>query len=125
MNLSVFLDELQFFWGLGLLMEEVEFCDVFGLDEELLEMVPNPVLVVLFLYPITAKTEEERLQQENEKKDYSSKVYFTKQTVGNACGTISLLHALGNITFEVKLGWIHCSWLPFSRMTGRWKLLIQ
>ncbi|XP_022634480.1 uncharacterized protein LOC106754026 isoform X4 [Vigna radiata var. radiata] len=48
-------------------------------------------------------TEEERLQQENEKKDYSSKVYFTKQTVGNACGTISLLHALGNITFEVKL----------------------
>ncbi|XP_022634481.1 ubiquitin carboxyl-terminal hydrolase 3-like isoform X5 [Vigna radiata var. radiata] len=68
MNLSVFLDELQFFWGLGLLMEEVEFCDVFGLDEELLEMVPNPVLVVLFLYPITAKTEEERLQQENEKK---------------------------------------------------------
>ncbi|XP_047180774.1 ubiquitin carboxyl-terminal hydrolase 3-like isoform X2 [Vigna umbellata] len=84
-------------------MEEAECCDVFGLDEELLEMVPKPVLAVLFLYPITAKTEEERLQQENEKKDYSSKVYFMKQTVGNACGTIGLLHALGNITSEVKL----------------------
>ncbi|XP_022639130.1 ubiquitin carboxyl-terminal hydrolase 3-like isoform X2 [Vigna radiata var. radiata] len=84
-------------------MEEAECCDVFGLDEELLEMVPKPVLAVLFLYPITAKTEEERLQQENEKKDYSSKVYFMKQTVGNACGLIGLLHALGNLTSEVKL----------------------
>ena len=27
-----------------------------------------------------------------------------KQTVGNACGTIGLLHALANITSEVKLG---------------------
>ncbi|CAJ1943282.1 unnamed protein product [Sphenostylis stenocarpa] len=80
-------------------LEEAECCDVFGLDEELLEMVPKPVLAVLFLYPITAKTEEERMQQENEK----SKVYFMKQTVGNACGTIGLLHALGNITSEVKL----------------------
>ncbi|XP_027915633.1 ubiquitin carboxyl-terminal hydrolase 3-like [Vigna unguiculata] len=93
----------QFLWGLGLPVEEAECCDVFGLDEELLEMVPKPVLAVLFLYPITAKTEEERLQQENEKKDYSNKVYFMKQTVGNACGTIGLLHALGNITSEVKL----------------------
>ncbi|QHO38800.1 uncharacterized protein DS421_4g123550 [Arachis hypogaea] len=29
---------------------------------------------------------------------------FEKQTVGNACGTIGLLHALGNITSEIKLG---------------------
>jgi len=27
-----------------------------------------------------------------------------KQTVGNACGAIGLLHALGNVTSEVKLG---------------------
>jgi ubiquitin carboxyl-terminal hydrolase L3 len=27
-----------------------------------------------------------------------------KQTVGNACGTIGLLHAVGNITSEIKLG---------------------
>ncbi len=27
-----------------------------------------------------------------------------KQTVGNACGTIGLLHAVGNLTSELKLG---------------------
>lgn len=26
-----------------------------------------------------------------------------KQTVGNACGTVGLLHAVGNITSEIKL----------------------
>ncbi|TYH59242.1 hypothetical protein ES332_D08G210100v1 [Gossypium tomentosum] len=93
----------QFLWCLGLPESEAECCDVYGLDDELLEMVPQPVLAVLFLYPITSQTEEERLQQDNEKRDVSSEVYFMKQTVGNACGTIGLLHSVGNITSEIKL----------------------
>ncbi|MED6185734.1 Ubiquitin carboxyl-terminal hydrolase 3 [Stylosanthes scabra] len=93
----------QFLWGLGLPPEEAESSDVYGLDDDLLQMVPTPVLAVLFLYPLTSKTEEERLQQENDKKEHSNKVYFMKQTVGNACGTVGLLHALGNISSEIKL----------------------
>ncbi|XVE65150.1 hypothetical protein DITRI_Ditri07aG0158100 [Diplodiscus trichospermus] len=93
----------QFLWGLGLPVDEAECGDVYGLDDELLAMVPQPVLAVLFLFPITCQTEEERLQQDNEKRDASSKVYFMKQTVGNACGTIGLLHSIGNITSEIKL----------------------
>ncbi|KAH7549661.1 hypothetical protein JRO89_XS13G0063200 [Xanthoceras sorbifolium] len=149
----------QFLWGLGLPENEAECYDVYGLDEELLAMVPQPVLAVLFLYPITAQSEQERMLQDQDKKvgamirsiinaglnlskwyvfgwtyDYqvssvlnissgerrhgngrelgetkfkfvecSSKVYFMKQTVGNACGTIGLLHAVGNITSEIKL----------------------
>ncbi|QHO47068.1 RNA-directed DNA polymerase [Arachis hypogaea] len=91
-------------YGLGLPPDEAESCDVYGLDDDLLQMVPSPVLSVLFLYPLTSKTEEERLQQENEKRENSNKVYFMKQTVDNACGTIGLLHALGNITSEIMLG---------------------
>ncbi|XP_030533518.1 ubiquitin carboxyl-terminal hydrolase 3 [Rhodamnia argentea] len=93
----------QFLWGLGLPEDEVECFDVFGLDDELLEMVPKPVLAVLFLYPITGQSEEERIQQESLKKESGSKVYFMKQTVGNACGTIGLLHAVGNLASEIKL----------------------
>lgn len=93
----------QFLWGLGLPVEEAEFSDVYGLDEELLEMVPQPVLGVLFLYPITAETEAERmLEKDSVNKETSDKVYFLKQTVGNACGTIGLLHAIGNVTSEIK-----------------------
>ncbi|XP_040988541.1 ubiquitin carboxyl-terminal hydrolase 3-like isoform X3 [Juglans microcarpa x Juglans regia] len=83
----------QFLWGLGLPEDETECFDVYGLDPELLEMVPKPVLA----------SEEERILQANEKKETSSKVYFMKQTVGNACGTIGLLHAVGNITSKIKL----------------------
>lgn len=93
----------QFLWGLGVPEDEAECYDVYGLDEELLEMVPKPVLAVLFLYPITLKTEEERIQQDSVKKDISSGVYFMRQTVGNACGTVGLLHAVGNVTSEIKL----------------------
>ncbi|KAF6146123.1 hypothetical protein GIB67_015561 [Kingdonia uniflora] len=95
---------MQFLWGLGLPEDEAEFCDVYGLDEELLEMVPKPVLAVLFLYPITDETEAERmLQKESSEKKPGGRVYFMKQTVGNACGTIGLLHAIGNVSSEVGL----------------------
>ncbi|KAI3980533.1 hypothetical protein MKX01_025098 [Papaver californicum] len=94
----------QFLWGLGLPIDEAECYDVYGLDEELLEMVPKPVLAVLCLYPLTAETEEERkLEKESVKKETSDNVYFLRQTVGNACGTIGLLHAVGNLMSEIKL----------------------
>ncbi|CAL1385262.1 unnamed protein product [Linum trigynum] len=93
----------QFLWGLGLPENEAECVDVYGLDEELLAMVPQPVLAVIFLYPLTAQNEQERLQQEGVVKEPNGNVYFMKQTVGNACGTIGLLHAVGNIKSKLHL----------------------
>ncbi|KAL4557994.1 hypothetical protein LXL04_036190 [Taraxacum kok-saghyz] len=93
----------QFLWRLGVVPGEAECSDVYGLDEELLAMVPQPVLAVLFLYPITPQSEEERLKQNDIKQGPSDGVYFMRQTVGNACGTVGLLHAVGNLTSEIKL----------------------
>lgn len=77
-----------------------KFGDVYGLDPELLNMVPRPVCAVLFLFPITEKYEafkqEEEKKLKKEKQDISSDVYFIKQTIGNACGTIGIIHAVAN-----------------------------
>ncbi|KAI5017842.1 hypothetical protein ZWY2020_042730 [Hordeum vulgare] len=40
----------RFMWGLGV-PEDVGFCNVYGLDDEMLVMVRQPVLAVLLLYP--------------------------------------------------------------------------
>ncbi|KAL8106931.1 ubiquitin carboxyl-terminal hydrolase 3-like [Apium graveolens] len=93
----------QFIWSLGVSEKELGCYDVYGLDEELLEMVPKPVLAVLFLYPLTSQSEQERIQQDAVTKDQIKGVYYMRQTVGNACGTVGLLHAIGNITSEINL----------------------
>lgn len=95
----------QFVQGLGV-PPDAEFVDVYGFDNELLAMVPAPVLAVLFLYPLTDELEATRGEQrncDNEDKKVSSNVYFMKQTVGNACGTVALLHAVGNNLSRVAL----------------------
>ncbi|XP_039127577.1 uncharacterized protein LOC120263679 [Dioscorea cayenensis subsp. rotundata] len=45
----------HFVWGLGVPEDEVEFNDVYSLNDELLDMVPKPVLAVLFLFPYNDK----------------------------------------------------------------------
>ncbi|XP_062514124.1 ubiquitin carboxyl-terminal hydrolase isozyme L3-like [Corticium candelabrum] len=75
-----------------------KFCDVYGLDEDLLAMVPQPVCSVLLLFPVNRKHEEYREQEARklEEQHVDSDIYFMKQTIGNACGTIGILHALCN-----------------------------
>ncbi|KAJ3706948.1 hypothetical protein LUZ61_010653 [Rhynchospora tenuis] len=96
----------QYIWGLGVPEEEAEFNDVYGLDDELLQMVPQPVIAVLFLFPYNSSSDDESKEETataSEEKEVSKKVYFLKQTVGNACGTIGVLHAIGNATSHIKL----------------------
>ncbi|KAL5460563.1 hypothetical protein EMCRGX_G034015 [Ephydatia muelleri] len=80
---------------------DYSFTDVLGLDSDLLAMVPQPCIAILLLYPVTAKDEE----VEGEKSGViSPNLYFMKQTVDNACGTIGLIHALGNCQDQLTFG---------------------
>ncbi|XP_067890422.1 ubiquitin carboxyl-terminal hydrolase isozyme L3 isoform X2 [Heterodontus francisci] len=77
-----------------------QFGDVFGMDPELLSLIPRPVCSILLLFPVTEKYEAFKQEQEAKIKAEGQKVdpqvYFIKQTINNACGTIGLIHALAN-----------------------------
>ena len=79
---------------------DVGFHDIFGFDPDLLAMVPQPVHAVLLLFPITDASERARAEEAEaiarDGQTVSDRVYFTRQTIGNACGTIGVLHAVGN-----------------------------
>jgi ubiquitin carboxyl-terminal hydrolase L3 len=57
-------------------------------------------ILILFLISIPQKYQDYRNKQIEEaktnKQTISSDVFFTKQTVQNACGTVAIIHALAN-----------------------------
>lgn len=83
------------------------FHDVYGLDAELLAMVPKPCAAVTLLFPSSKLKEAKATQlQELEKSGYAPDdgIFFIKQYVGNACGTIAALHALSNNPHLIQEG---------------------
>jgi len=75
-----------------------EINDVFGLDPELLLMLPQPVLALMLLFPITDNYKQFVLEKEEAIKNQtvSDKLYYMKQTISNACGTVALMHSVIN-----------------------------
>ncbi|KAM8938838.1 ubiquitin carboxyl-terminal hydrolase isozyme L1 [Pelodytes ibericus] len=75
-----------------------KFVDLLGFEEESLGSVPTPVCAVLLLFPLTSQHENFREKQlkEIKEKESNPKVYFVKQTIGNSCGTVGLIHAVAN-----------------------------
>jgi len=90
----------------GLVPSQAQFDDVYGLDPDLLSMVAQPVKAVILLFPISDASEAKRKEEDAKIKadgqpSLDPTVFWIKQTISNACGTIGLLHALANsdITF--------------------------
>ncbi|XP_068177992.1 ubiquitin carboxyl-terminal hydrolase isozyme L1 [Antennarius striatus] len=71
------------------------FVDVVGLEGDQLSAVPKPCFALMLLFPLTQQHESFR-QQQADKVAADADVYFLKQTAVNSCGTIALLHAVGN-----------------------------
>ena len=82
-----------------------EINDVFGLDPELLMMLPQPCLALMLLFPITDKYEEFSRREEEAMKGVGvpEKLYYMKQTISNACGTVALMHSVINNVIGGKI----------------------
>ena len=98
---------------LGLDTSQYQFCDVYSTEEWALAMVPQPVAAVLLLYPLTDKQEaaSAATDQFADASEVSNMIWFTKQRIGNACGTIGILHALQNAPPVVQALYQPNSWL--------------
>ncbi|XP_072171634.1 ubiquitin carboxyl-terminal hydrolase isozyme L3-like [Diadema setosum] len=87
--------------------DQWQFIDVIGLDDDLLMILPQPVVALVLLFPYNDKTkaftetEEKKILEDGQ--TVSDKLYYMKQTISNACGTIGLLHAVFNNTQTVSL----------------------
>jgi ubiquitin carboxyl-terminal hydrolase L3 len=82
------------------------FSDCLGINEEALYFVSQPCFALLFLFPLTQikaerRNEEDRIEKEGQ--ILSEKLFFVKQHVSNACGTIAVIHAIANNLAELKI----------------------
>ena len=84
------------------LSPELQFYDVYSLDEpELSAHIPRPVMALLVIIPLTSAWHRDREAEDAGKNDYAASgpeepVIWFKQTIGNACGSIGLLHSTIN-----------------------------
>lgn len=84
------------------LSDELEFYDVWSLDDpSALAHIPRPALALLVIIPMTDAWQDERTAEDADKEDYAGvgdaePVIWFKQTIGNACGSIGLLHSVIN-----------------------------
>ena len=84
------------------LSSEVSWHDVYSLDDpSLLAFVPRPAHALLLVFPVSSAYEKARHDEDESLQDYSGtgpqeEVLWFKQTIGNACGLMGLLHSACN-----------------------------
>ncbi|XP_055626379.1 ubiquitin carboxyl-terminal hydrolase [Toxorhynchites rutilus septentrionalis] len=83
--------------------------DIYGMDDELLAFVPSPLKSLIFLFPCSNVYEEFRAKEDEELKainiEHPENLFYMRQYVHNACGTIALVHAvLNNPDIELEEG---------------------
>nr|POE71937.1 ubiquitin carboxyl-terminal hydrolase isozyme l3 [Quercus suber] len=80
----------------------LQFHDVFSIDDpDLLSFIPRPAYALLLVFPVSPTYEKFRHEEDEAKTEYEGSgegedVVWYKQTIGNACGLIGLLHSVSN-----------------------------
>ena len=89
-------------WGASL---SDAFHDIVALEDWALDAVPQPALAVMLLFPVTAATEARRKEEaaaiaakgQPQSVAGLGELLHIQQKVGNACGTIAIVHAATNL----------------------------
>ena len=113
----------QYISKLGFETTLQEFTDVLSTEQWALDMVPHPVSAVVVLFPMTDKVSEKRREFHTKSLEHynsdssaelsDSSVWYIKQRISNACGTVAILHALMNVPKTIreacirKSSWLH------------------
>ena len=90
----------------------LSFHDVYSLtDTSLLSFLPRPAYALLVVFPVSSTYEKFRIEEDNSREVYAGSgpdepVVWFKQTIGNACGLIGLLHSVcnGKARSEIRPG---------------------
>jgi ubiquitin carboxyl-terminal hydrolase L3 len=87
------------------------FHDVYSIfDPDLLSFVPRPAHALILLFPVTEVYENHRIEQDKGKELYMGEnpidgdIIWFRQTIGNACGTMGVIHAVMNGEVPSYLG---------------------
>jgi ubiquitin carboxyl-terminal hydrolase L3 len=103
--LNSYIDKLGFDTSL------YELTDVLSPESWAQAMIPQPVAAVIMFYPLTdVQLEHHRMEHVSPASD---DVWFIKEHIENACGTIALLHALLNLPVLLRTvvirpdSWLH------------------
>ena len=81
------------------LNEEVEFQDIWSLDDDALR--PKLTEALILIFPTTDAYEARKADEEASREEYAGTqddddIVFYKQTINNACGLYAILHAAAN-----------------------------
>jgi len=103
----------QYSQALGL-PPSLAFHDVYSIsDPDLLSFVPRPVHALLLVFPVTNTYEDYRMQQDKGKDLFmgedpvSGDIVWFRQTIGNACGTMGVIHSVFNGEVAAQLGTLY------------------
>lgn len=87
--------------------EKWNIVDVYGLDSDALAWVPRPVVALILLFPCSDRFYDHAKQeaQEINKKGQVlvDDIFYMKQYVPNACGSIALIHSVANNSERLEL----------------------